>query len=65
METGVPELQLPILDPIHLKRIDFKFYDLNTEWTDVDLFGFKKFKLKSCKVDKNKRFQLFVYLFPN
>eukprot|EP00092_Neocalanus_flemingeri_P026908 GFUD01029168.1.p1 GENE.GFUD01029168.1~~GFUD01029168.1.p1 ORF type:complete len:238 (-),score=47.82 GFUD01029168.1:4286-4969(-) len=55
METGVSELQLPILDPIHIKLIDFKFYNLTTEFFDVDLSGFKSFRIKDSKVDKKRR----------
>eukprot|EP00092_Neocalanus_flemingeri_P092760 GFUD01117809.1.p1 GENE.GFUD01117809.1~~GFUD01117809.1.p1 ORF type:complete len:211 (-),score=40.13 GFUD01117809.1:111-743(-) len=55
MDTGVPELQLPVLDPLHLKLIVFKFYNLTTELFDVDFFGFKKFILKSSNVDKKNR----------
>jgi len=55
METGIPELQVPPLDPIHLNLIDFKFLNLTVEFFDLDLFGFKGFSLKSSSVDKKKR----------
>merc|ERR1712106_1252500 len=55
METGLPELQIPPLDPIHLNLIDFKFLNLTVEFFDLDLFGFKGFTLKSSIVDKTKR----------
>jgi len=55
MESGVPEIQLPPLDPIHLDLIDFKFYNLTMDFMDLDLFGFKGFSLKSSKIDKKKR----------
>jgi len=55
METGVEELGLPILDPIRLNQINFKFFNLTTEFHDVDLYGFKNFKLKKSLIDKQKR----------
>ena len=55
METGVPELGLPRLDPINLQQINFNFFNLTTEFLDVNLYGFKKFILKSSNVDKKKR----------
>jgi len=55
METGVPELGLPRLDPINLQQINFNFFNLTTEFLDVDIFGFKKFILKKSNIDKKKR----------
>merc|ERR1719483_679134 len=55
MESGIPELGLPPIDPIHLELIDFKFYNLTTEFIDVDLFGFKGFSLRSSNIDKKQR----------
>ena len=60
MDTGLPELGLPPIDPIHLKLIDFKFYNLTVEFFDVNMFGFKGFSLKSSNVDKQKRY---LYIF--
>ena len=51
----MPELGFPILDPIHIKLINFKFFNLTTEFFDVDLFGFKNFRLKNSVVDKKHR----------
>jgi len=64
MESGVPELGLPPLDPIHLELIDFKFYNLTTEFLDVDLFGFKGFVLKASSVDKKRRTWDIQYSLP-
>ena len=55
METGVPELDLPVLDPIRLEQINFKFYNLTTQFNQVDVFGFKNFKLLDSTIDKQKR----------
>ena len=39
METGVPELGLPPLDPITLDVIDFKFFNMTHQSLDVALRG--------------------------
>ena len=56
METGVPELGLPPLDPMTIEEIGFKFYNVTSAFTNTKLRGFKDFKLESSKVDKQKRF---------
>eukprot|EP00091_Calanus_sinicus_P002210 TRINITY_DN12249_c0_g1_i1.p1 TRINITY_DN12249_c0_g1~~TRINITY_DN12249_c0_g1_i1.p1 ORF type:complete len:221 (-),score=32.53 TRINITY_DN12249_c0_g1_i1:189-851(-) len=55
MDTGLPELGLPPIDPMHLELIDFNFYNLTVEFFDLNMFGFKGFSLKSSNVDKKKR----------
>ena len=55
METGIPELGMPPLDPIHIDLIDFKFFNMTIEFIDVMLEGFKTFKLEKSSVDKNGR----------
>merc|ERR1719192_2568375 len=42
MATGIPELGMPPLDPIHLELIDFKFFNMTIEFVDVDMEGFKR-----------------------
>lgn len=55
MDTGLPELGLPPIDPMHLELIDFNFYNLTVEFLNVNMFGFKGFSLKSSNIDKKKR----------
>jgi len=55
METGVPELGLPPLDPMTIDRIGFKFFNVTSEFTNTKLNGFKDFKLESSKIDKQER----------
>ena len=62
METGLPELGLPPIDPMTIDEIGFKFFEVNAAFTNTKLRGFKDFKLESSKVDKQKRYNDF---FPN
>jgi len=55
MSTGIPELGMPPLDPIHIKLIDFKFFNMTIEFVDIDLEGFKTFQLKKSTVDRTGR----------
>jgi len=55
METGLPELGLPPIDPMTIDEIGFKFFEVNAAFTNTKLRGFKDFKLESSKVDKQKR----------
>ena len=32
MDTGIPELDMPPLDPIHIDLIDFKFFNMTIEF---------------------------------
>jgi len=55
METGLPELGLPPIDPMTIDEIGFKFFEVNAAFKNTKLRGFKDFKLESSKVDKQKR----------
>merc|ERR1719427_1154712 len=55
METGVPELDLPPIDPMSINQIGFTFWNVTAEFADTKLSGFKNFKMKYSKVDKQKR----------
>ena len=55
METGVRELDLPPLDPMSIVQIGFTFWNVTAEFLDTNLRGFKNFKLKYSKVDRQKR----------
>ena len=55
MATGIPELGMPPLDPIHLELIDFKFFNMTIEFVDVDMEGFKTFTLEKSTVDRTGR----------
>ena len=55
MDTGIPELGMPPLDPIHIDLIDFKFFNMTIEFVHIDMTGFKSFKLEKSSVDKSGR----------
>jgi hypothetical protein len=55
METGVPELDLPPLDPMSIDQIGFTFWNVTAEFLDTKLRGFKNFQLKYSKVDRQNR----------
>merc|ERR1719461_700134 len=55
MQTGIAQLGLPPLDPIYIQQIDFRFFNLTIAFKDVDMEGFKNFKLEKSVVDKDER----------
>ena len=55
MQTGIAELGLPPLDPINIQQIDFRFFNLTIAFKDVEMEGFKNFKLEKSVVDKDER----------
>ena len=55
MEVGVPELGIPILEPVFLGLIDFKFYNLSVQFQNIKMKGFKTFQLKHSHLNKDKR----------
>ena len=60
METGIAELSLPPLDPIHIQHLDFRFFNLTLDFNDVYMQGFKNFKLEKSQVDKDARWYILV-----
>ena len=55
MSTGIPELDMPPLDPINIDLIDFKFFNMTIEFVDILMKGFKTFQLKKSSVDRTGR----------
>ena len=55
METGIPELDMPPLDPINIDLIDFKFFNMTIEFVNIFMKGFKTFKLEKSTVDRSGR----------
>ena len=52
MEVGVPEMNIPVLEPVFLGLIDFKFYNLTVQFIDITMKGFKSFKLLDSHLNK-------------
>ena len=55
MEVGVPEIGIPVLEPIKLGIIDFKFYNLTVQFIDITMKGFKTFQVLDSQLNKSKR----------
>ena len=55
VETGIPQLGLPPMDPMDIEKLDFKFLNLSLELSDVSQKGFKNLKLEKSVVDKDAR----------
>jgi len=55
VETGIPELGLPPMDPMSLEQLDFRFFNLSLEVSNISQTGFKNFKLEKSVVDKDSR----------
>ena len=55
VETGIPQLGLPPMDPMDIEKLDFKFLNLSLELSDVSQKGFKNLKLEKSEVDKDAR----------
>ena len=54
MEVGVPEIGIPILEPVFLDLVDFKIYNLTVQFQNIKMRGFKTFQLLHSHLDKNK-----------
>ena len=55
VETGIPELGLPPMDPMELEQLDFQFFNLSLEVKNISQTGFKNMKLEKSLVDKDAR----------
>jgi len=55
VETGIPELNLPPLDPMFIDQVAFKFFNVTAEFLDTELKGFKNYKVTYSKVDGKER----------
>ena len=55
MKGGIPELELPPLDPLSVPQIDFKFFDATVEFKDSVLRGFQGMIINYSKIDPVKK----------
>ena len=55
VETGIPQLGLPPMDPMDIEQLDFQFLNLSLELSDVSQRGFKNLKIEKSEVDKDAR----------
>ena len=61
MEVGVPELNIPVLEPVFLGLIDFKFYNLTVQFIDISMKGFKTFKLIDSHLNKTSGYDKIMH----
>jgi len=55
METGQPELGLPPLDPLAISTVSFTFWNVTTAFYTTKMRGFKNFRMKYSRVNKQER----------
>merc|ERR1711971_1457702 len=55
VETGIPELGLPPMDPMKLEQLNFRFFNLSLEVSNISQTGFKNLKLEKSVVDRDTR----------
>jgi len=58
MEDGIPELNLPSLEPMFIDSIDFIDQeggkDIRAKFTDVNVYGFSTFDIKNLDIDPKR-----------
>ena len=55
MDTGVPELSLPSMDPLMVDHMEFKLFDATVEFNDFILSGFQDMIVQSSEIDSDKK----------
>ena len=55
MEVGVPELGIPVLEPVTLHQVEFKFFNLTVQFIDLVVRGLKSSQLLTSNLKKNHR----------
>ena len=56
MESGVPELAIPPVDPMVVDKIAFNFWNVTAEFLNTTLRGFKQFSTRYSRIDKDKSY---------
>ena len=52
MEVGVPELGIPVLEPVTLDQVEFKFFNLTVQFIDLVVRGLKSSQLLNSNLNK-------------
>ena len=52
MEVGVPELGIPVLEPVTLDQVEFKFFNLTVQFIDLVVTGLKSSQLLNSNLNK-------------
>ena len=56
MTNGIPELEVPPIDPIQLDLVEFRIFNLTTQFKDLSMRGLKDFKLLKSEVNKDDKY---------
>ena len=61
MEVGVPELGIPVLEPVTLDQVEFKFFNLTVQFIDLVVTGLKSSQLLTSNLNKTTGYRGKLY----
>ena len=61
MEVGVPELGIPVLEPVTLDQVEFKFFNLTVQFIDLVVRGLKSSQLLTSNLNKTTGYRGKLY----
>ena len=61
MEVGVPELGIPVLEPVTLDQVEFKFFNLTVQFIDLVVRGLKSSQLLNSNLSKTTGYRGKLY----
>ena len=61
MEIGVPELGIPVLEPVTLDQVEFKFFNLTVQFIDLVVRGLKSSQLLNSNLSKTTGYRGKLY----
>ena len=61
MEVGVPELGIPVLEPVTLDQVEFKFFNLTVQFIDLVVTGLKSSQLLTSNLSKTTGYRGKLY----
>ena len=61
MEIGVPELGIPVLEPVTLDQVEFKFFNLTVQFIDLVVRGLKSSQLLTSNLSKTTGYRGKLY----
>ncbi|GAB6024691.1 hypothetical protein CHUAL_009825 [Chamberlinius hualienensis] len=68
LKTGIPEINIPVMDPLRISRLDFKEHGSSVKaeatFTNIVVVGASQLQAKSIKIDKKARTAAATISFP-
>ena len=61
MEVGVPELGIPVLEPVTLDQVEFKFFNVTVQFIDLVVRGLKSSQLLTSNLSKTTGYRGKLY----